>query len=155
MPHKVLRSLPPEREGSWPLILVTPSDRALPLSEDDQSRQRRLRQATYDLLACDLASAVLKGAALGFLFFLLGFGLLPSLGFWRVQWHWVWLLAGVLTMRILVGTLYTLLIGGLVIIVVGYASLISHWLFCLLFIGCGICLRTGYELLPMKPRESS
>jgi|SRR5579875_2511874 len=150
MRHQDLQLLPPEVEGPWPLLQITPADRLPALRESKNTREPHLRPLAQETFLRDTKNAALKGFLLGILCFSLFFGVPSTFHFWAISWHWLWLLVGLLLLLLLIGKRYTLLIIGGVVLILGLIALITHWLSFLLFLAIGTCVRMAYELLPIR-----
>jgi len=155
MIKKGLHSLPREAaHGSWPLLQPTEEDKAYrPRAESPLQRKLRLLCANLDLLYQDLRAALFKGAILG----VIAFGMVSSIGlnlpFWLQEWHWVFGLAGIILLSVLIGVELALVVLALCLIVLGALNpslglLVFPTLF--LCIAGGMFIRGLIELWPVR-----
>jgi hypothetical protein len=153
MSERTPRNFPDEsQQGPWPLLKPTKEDLIyMPAPKPLQAPQPNPPAQSQFL---KLISPVLKGVILGTLVFGLVYSFLPLQTFWLSSFHWIYPIAGVVLLYLLVGPNITFAALWVVSLVI---ALWSNWnlittapVIPLIFVGGGIIVLYIRRLFPER-----
>ena len=139
MKNVTIRPLPKEKDyATWPTLEPTSQDLQwvtvpLPLST---LRQRLNRHANY-LRRKDALESIPKGLIIGIICFSAIYGILPFIVPSLYNWHWLWVILGIIASISLVGTEVTSLLAIIIALWFSRSDILTHP------IQLGICLLSG------------